>query len=761
MRKTILQLLMLLPLCAMAYQRVSVHDPSIVWDPQYKTYYIFGSHRAAATTTNLMDWSSFTAAWATASSNNAANSVAFTTQQVKKVKIGGVERDFNNFNAFAWSSALAKNHSNVEWGSIDGNMWAPDVIFNKAMNKWCMYLSINGVEFNSSIILLTSDHLYGPYRYQAPVVISGFNMPGSDALSYKNTDLELALGEQASLPERYNKGYSWGSYWPHCIDPCVFYDEEGNLWMTYGSWSNGMWILQLDEETGLRDYNVTEQYGSDFSRGANVSKDPYYGIKIAGGRYHSGEASYVEHIGDYYYLFVTNGGLVANGGYQMRVFRSTSPEGPYSDSRGQNAIITSDPRNAANYGPGGLELGVNIFGAYGEWGYQAVGNLSERSQGHNSIIAAPDGRTYLVYHTRFQNWGESHQVRVHQVFLNEDGWLCAAPFEYSGETVTDADIASSQLIGNSDIVGTYNLLVHRYGLDHSAKELVTPVQIVLNANGTVSGAYNGTWKTTNGTSYFTITLGSDTYRGVMVEQTLEPTTEKTPAFTVLNSSTGVTAWGYKASSSTTIEVTVGATNNSTAYLGAFSAPLQIKDGQMAVFEFTNYSSKTDVWNNWVACLSPNTTFNIDDENTIALRADNWENKQFSADGITNNYTWNLGEAADKTDFLNKMDGSTVEVKFIYLNGTVTIRADITTAGGETYYEQFVKTGYTGTLNCWMSVDKSHLVITRAEVLDATAISTPRTTVDSQSNIRYNLAGQRVGDDYKGLVIVNGKKMIVR
>jgi hypothetical protein len=61
----------------------------------------------------------------------------------------------------------------------------------------------------------------------------------------------------------------------------------------------------------------------------------------------------------------------------------------------------------------------------------------------------------------------------------------------------------------------------------------------------------------------------------------------------------------------------------------------------------------------------------------------------------------------------------------------------------------------------MSVDKAHLVITRAEVLDATAISTPRTTVDSQSNIRYNLAGQRVGDDYKGLVIVNGKKMIVR
>lgn len=33
-----------------AYQlkRVSVHDPSIVWEPTSQTYYIFGSHRASA-----------------------------------------------------------------------------------------------------------------------------------------------------------------------------------------------------------------------------------------------------------------------------------------------------------------------------------------------------------------------------------------------------------------------------------------------------------------------------------------------------------------------------------------------------------------------------------------------------------------------------------------------------------------------------------------------------------------------------------------
>ena len=66
---------------ATAYElkRVSVHDPSIVWDPSSKTYYIFGSHRAAAKTTDLMSWSAFTAPWKTATSDNAANNVAFET----------------------------------------------------------------------------------------------------------------------------------------------------------------------------------------------------------------------------------------------------------------------------------------------------------------------------------------------------------------------------------------------------------------------------------------------------------------------------------------------------------------------------------------------------------------------------------------------------------------------------------------------------------------------------------------------------------
>ena len=520
----------LVPMSTAAYtlKRVSVHDPSIVWEPVSQTYYIFGSHRAAAKTTDLMSWTAFTAPWATATSSDASNSDALAE-------------------AVKWSKRGSSTYS------VDGNMWAPDVIWNKAMNKWCMYLSVNGDNWYSSIVLLTSDNIEGPYLYQGPVVFSGFHT----GTTYKSTDLEKAIGTQTTLPDRYAVGNKWGNRYPNCIDPCVFYDEDGKLWMSYGSWSGGIWMLELDENTGLRDYNVAYTLTGS---GDGITIDPYFGKKIAGGYYVSGEASYIEHIGGYYYLFVTYGGLAAggvandynNGGYQMRVFRSENPDGPYTDSQNHDAVFTS---YQLNFGPKENDgnRGINIFGAYTSWGNQAKGNYGERSQGHNSIIAAEDGRTYLVYHTRFQNWGETHQVRVHQVFQSKNGWLVAAPFEYTGEEVKSADIATTQQIATDKIAGKYKLLIHDYGLDHTNKKAAEPVDIELTTDGNITGKATGTWKIEEGTSYVTLKINNTYYHGVMIEQTLEPTDTKAPAFTAVAAKTGASIWGYQTEATTGIE----------------------------------------------------------------------------------------------------------------------------------------------------------------------------------------------------------------
>ena len=513
--------------------RVSIHDPSIVYNPSDSYFYIFGSHRGQARSKTLQTWSTFTAPWGEVQSDGTitsgvANSKAFSTQQVKEITIGGKTVSLQNFDAEAWSAAVSSSYS------IDGNMWAPDIIWNEAMQKWCMYMSINGDKWASSIVLLTADEINGTYTYQAPVVISGFQWSTNP---YKNTDLELVIGTQSSLPDRYNQGNKWGTYWPNCIDPCVFYDEEGELWMSYGSWSGGIFILKLNKETGLRDYDYT--YTSDYAaKGASFTSDPYFGKKIAGGYYVSGEGSYIEHIGDYYYLFVTYGGLDSDGGYEMRVFRSATPDGTYTDTRGNNARYT---KYALNFGVNSDTRGEKVVGAYDGWGFQTLGELA---QGHNSIVHTADDQNLLVYHTRFNNGTEWHQVRVHQTYVNKDGWLVVAPFEYHNETTTDANVKSVQPFAADELLGQYSLLIHKYGMDYENREVVEPINITLNANGRITGDKTGKWELTEGTAYIKLTIGGVEYNGVVSEQEMDGQSIKAVCFSAV-SSNGVNVWAYK------------------------------------------------------------------------------------------------------------------------------------------------------------------------------------------------------------------------
>ncbi|MGN0220501.1 MAG: family 43 glycosylhydrolase [Prevotella sp.] len=509
-------------------KRISVHDPSVVYDSATGSYYIFGSHKAGAYTTDMQNWTTANPTWAAAGGGTASNAEAFVTPQVTKVKKGGEEVDFPAFNAMEWSKRTDDAYD------INGNMWAPDVVWNPTMNKWCYYLSINGDKWHSSIILLTADNITGPYRYQGPVVICGFDDADH---SYKGTDLELVLGTQTSLPARYDVGDKWGNRWPHTIDPAVFYDEEGKLWMVYGSWSGGIWMLELDETTGLRDYDVT--YPSVGGSTDGVTSDPYYGTKVGGGYYVSGEGPYIEHIGNYYYMFVSYGFYNPDGGYEMRVFRSDRPNGPYKDSRGVSAIFNG---YVMNYGTNGDKRGEKLMGPYNRWGSMKVG---ECAQGHNSIIAAPDDRTYLVYHTKFNNNTYFHEVRTHQVFVNKDGWLVASPFEYNGEQTTSTDIAAKAFFTAEEMAGGYQLVVHTYNMDYANRQENTPCNVVLHDDGTVTGDKTGTWTMDTQASYITIKLDGNIYTGVAVPAVMDGYDIPVITFTASCTATGENIWGYK------------------------------------------------------------------------------------------------------------------------------------------------------------------------------------------------------------------------
>lgn len=83
------------------------------------TYYIIGSHLGAARSNDLKNWTV------------AANS-----------NLGSTNTTF--FNNIYTDLAVPEKWSNTTNGyDLAGNMWAPDIIYNPSMKKYCMYLSIN------------------------------------------------------------------------------------------------------------------------------------------------------------------------------------------------------------------------------------------------------------------------------------------------------------------------------------------------------------------------------------------------------------------------------------------------------------------------------------------------------------------------------------------------------------------------------------------------------------------------------------------
>lgn len=467
-------------------KRTTCHDPSIFKDVD-GTYYIYGTHMTMSTTPDLLNWTNKDNAWKN----------AFNKETRDKIK--------------EW---------NKDSGSWESYLWAPDMIYNEAMGKYCYYLSANGDTWKSNIVMLTSDSATGPFEYAGSVVYGGFTPE-----DWTQTDADEVLGT-TDLPQRYItngiKNGKWGDAWPNCIDPTVFYDDEGNLWMAYGSWSGGIFMLELDEQTGLRDYSVTYD--------THEHSDAYFGKKIAGGKYVSGEASYIEKIGDYYWLFISYGGLEAKSGYNVRVYRSNNPDGPYADALGNSALFD---KYVFNYNQ--ANKGVRLFGGY-QWRTFSVGEVA---QGHNSAFVDDDGRAHIVYHTRTTDGTEGHSVRVHQLFLNKEGWLVAAPYQTTDEKL-DASVCTVE-----NIAGKYEVILHELAIDYEHLGVMTPEAITLNADGTVTGYYEGSWSLEEGTSYINVTLNGVTYSGVALEMNVENLSRKTFVFTGLGKENQLTLWGSK------------------------------------------------------------------------------------------------------------------------------------------------------------------------------------------------------------------------
>lgn len=484
--------------------QVSVHDPSIAVAKD-GTYYAFGSHIDAARSKDLIKWETFTNGYATTNNKIFGNLAT------------------NLAEPFKWAGDHDCDASNY-------SVWAPDVFWNPQYDNgngtkgaYMMYFCTTSTYCRSVIAFATSQNIEGPYTYKKSLIYSGFTKDTAyDAGSridkkYTNTNIPQLIRDKKMSAGVNNEWFNGNTaynteYAPNAIDPTIFEDKNGKLWMTYGSWSGGIFILEINPATGEAIHPTKESK----SASGNRIVDKYFGTRIAGGYTVSGEGPYIlyDKNSDYYYLYVSYEGLNADQGYNMRLFRSKNPDGPYTDASGRQAALTGKVDHD--------NIGIKVMGNY---------NLpyiwaSYRSPGHNSaFIDEKTGKRFLIYHTRFEGNGMFHALRVHQQFLNEKGWPVTSVYAYSGETIAPKGYSTNE------IVGEYAFINH--GTASDGPNIKKYQNIILNQNGKITGAVTGTWKAKAGTYYADFVIGGVTYSGVFLKQSKETSTEQILTFTAI------------------------------------------------------------------------------------------------------------------------------------------------------------------------------------------------------------------------------------
>jgi arabinan endo-1,5-alpha-L-arabinosidase len=164
----------------------------------------------------------------------------------------------------------------------------------------------------------------------------------------------------------------------NAIDPSVMLDQDGRLWLAFGSYWTGIKLLELDARTGLRSPTNSAIYALAWNQ--------------------SIEAACLCRHTDRYYLFVNWGQCCrgTNSTYEIRVGRSVSITGPYLDRDGKDMLK----------GGGSLVLASSGF---------RIG------PGHAGILR-DDGREFFSYHFYHgENRGRS-MLELAPLRWSADGW---------------------------------------------------------------------------------------------------------------------------------------------------------------------------------------------------------------------------------------------------------------------------------------------------------------------------------------------------
>ncbi|MDE6411540.1 MAG: glycoside hydrolase family 43 protein [Clostridia bacterium] len=426
----------------------AVHDPSIFHDPVSGDYYAYGTHYAVAKTYNLANF------YRADKEEGGWEQIAGDNQFSVLYGEGSYYHANSGVN---WPEAIKSTVDLVNPGPGGGGpgttTWAPDVeLIN---GKYYMYYSLTHHfgSNHSAIARVEATSPKGPFT--------------------NNTIVIDSMGANAATD-------------PNCIDPELFYDKDGKLWMVYGSDSAGIFIKELHadgENAGLPIRSKEEE---------GFGKLLWKAHGGAGGN-EEGPFVFYNASTKYYYLMTSHASLMST--YNMHIARSQNPDGPY---------VGIDGNNVAEDGADG-----NLVS--GNYKFNRSGATIMAALGHNSVVKDKDGKYYVVYHARTATAdgtvSEGHKLYVSQMYFNEEGWPVMSATPYVGETrgtMTETQVAKS-----------YDVVLHE-APNKTTTNYVTSVAYSLTADHKVKSGSSevGTW-TLKQNYYIELTIDGKTYKGVV------------------------------------------------------------------------------------------------------------------------------------------------------------------------------------------------------------------------------------------------------
>lgn len=319
-------------------------------------------------------------------------------------------------------------------------------------------------------------------------------------------------------------------FYYNAIDP-TYIVAEGKHYLIHGSWHSGFALLELDPSTGMPVNDLGDPWASSVT---DLAKR--FGVRVGARnttRWQGSEAPEIIYKDGYYYLFMAYDGLDVP--YNTRVVRSEKIEGPYTDITGRNftnargdcyPIVTHPYKFSKGFGWVGIShCAVFQQEGTGDWFYASQARLPDTAGGN-----APNA--VMMGHVRRIMWCPASSDDL------TDLWPIALPERYAG-------LSDKSPVTAEEIAGTWEHINLKY--DYGKQDVAS--NLVLKADGTMSGAMSGTWSFDAGKQYLTLKTASKT---VVVVVAREADWEASPRVATIvyagtEKSLNATWWGKRVS----------------------------------------------------------------------------------------------------------------------------------------------------------------------------------------------------------------------